>query len=47
MARLVSDIASGRLHLELEHIYPFTEAIDALEKTETRHARGKSVVQVR
>lgn len=47
MAQLVSDIASGRLHLELEHTYPFNEAIDALKKTETRHARGKSVVQIR
>lgn len=46
MARLVNDIATGRLHLELERIYPFDGALSALEKTETRHARGKVVVQV-
>ena len=44
MDALVDDIADGRIRLVLEHIYPFAEAIAALEKTETRSARGKSVV---
>lgn len=47
MADLVEDIASGRIRLVLEHVYPFDQAPAALEKTETRHARGKLVVTVR
>lgn len=46
MAELVNNIATGRIRLVLEHIYPFAEALSALEKTETRHARGKLVVTV-
>lgn len=44
MDRLMDAIVSGRVRLILEHVYPFDEAISALEKTETRHARGKLVV---
>jgi NADPH:quinone reductase-like Zn-dependent oxidoreductase len=44
VAQLASDIAEGRVQIVLEHIYPFDRAIDALRKTETRHARGKIVV---
>lgn len=47
MAALVGDIAAGHLHLEIEHVHPFAEALLALEKTGTRHARGKVVVRVR
>lgn len=46
MAELVTDISTGRTRLVLEHIYPFEQAVTALEKTETRHARGKLVVTV-
>lgn len=42
----VSDIAEGKIRLVIEHIYPFAQAIDALEKTETRHAKGKLVVSL-
>lgn len=45
MTELVDDIATGRIRLVLERIYPFDQALVALEKTETRHARGKLVVQ--
>lgn len=45
-AALVDDITAGRIELVLEHVYPFAEALTALEKTETRHARGKLVVTV-
>lgn len=41
---LLKEIAEGRIHLVLEKIYPFEEAVAALEKTETRHARGKLIV---
>lgn len=44
MAELVDDIAAGRTRLVLEQVYPFDKALEALEKTETRHARGKLVV---
>lgn len=44
MADLLAAIADGRIRVVLERIYPFTEAVTALEKTETRHARGKLVV---
>lgn len=43
---LLTDIASGRVRLTLARVYPFDEAISALEQTETRHARGKLVVSV-
>jgi NADPH:quinone reductase-like Zn-dependent oxidoreductase len=46
MAALVDDICADRIHLVIEHVYPFDEALTALEKTETRHARGKLVVTV-
>jgi NADPH:quinone reductase-like Zn-dependent oxidoreductase len=44
MTDLVEAIAEGRIRLVLERVYPFAEAVAALEKTETRHARGKLVV---
>lgn len=44
MADLLAAIADGRIRMVLERFYPFTEAVAALEKTETRHARGKLVV---
>ncbi|MEO5608619.1 MAG: NADP-dependent oxidoreductase [Ornithinibacter sp.] len=47
MADLVADTASGRIRVVVEHVYPFDQALSALEKTETRHARGKLVVTVR
>lgn len=46
VAKLASDAAEGRIRLVIERVYPFDEALDALEKTETRHARGKIVVSM-
>lgn len=46
LSNLINDIVSDNVQIKLEHIYPFKEAIDALEKTETRHAQGKLVVRV-
>lgn len=40
----MDDITTGHVHLVLEHVYTFADALSALEKTETRHARGKLVV---
>lgn len=47
LVELLDDISTGRIRLVLEHVYPFDKALTALEKTETRHARGKLVVKVR
>lgn len=44
MAQLVADIAAGRIRLVLGHVYAFDDALVALERTETRHGRGKLVV---
>ncbi len=41
--QMVHDIAKGAIQLVIEKEYQFDEALDALMKTETRHARGKLV----
>lgn len=46
VAELVTEISTGRTRMVIEHVYPFEQALTALEKTETRHARGKLVVSV-
>lgn len=43
-AQLLADIAAGSLHVELEQVYPFTGAPEALTKVQTRRARGKVVL---
>lgn len=43
---LLNDITIGKVKVEIENIYAFNDAIKALEKTETRHARGKLVVSM-
>lgn len=43
---LLDAMATGDIQTVIEAQYPFERALDALEKTETRHARGKSVVTV-
>lgn len=47
MRQLVDDIAAGRIRVVVEQVHRFDQAVTALEKTESRHARGKSVVAVR
>lgn len=41
---LVQLIAEGKIKVVIEKAYPFDMALDALDKTGTRSARGKSVV---
>lgn len=41
VADLASAVAKGGIRLVLEQVYPFDQALAALQKTETRHARGK------
>lgn len=42
---LIDTISTGEIKLEIEKEYEFDKALDALAKTETRHARGKVVVK--
>lgn len=44
LAALMDDIVAGRLRLVIEQVYPFTEALSALAKVQTRRARGKVVL---
>lgn len=46
LADLAAKVASGDIHVEIEKVYPFEQGVRALEKTETRRARGKVVVLV-
>lgn len=45
MTDLIDRIIDGDVRFVLEHAYAFEDALSALEKTETRHARGKLVVR--
>ena len=44
--QFVSDVADDKIKIVIEKEYSFEDAMEALEKTETRHARGKLVVIV-
>lgn len=46
LLELVEQITGGRLRLEIEQIYPFDNALEALSKVQTRHARGKIVLSL-
>ncbi len=46
LAQLTADVAAGDIHVELETVYPFDDALSALEKVRTRRARGKSVLSL-
>lgn len=43
---LLVSVAEGTIRAVVEAKYSFAEALKALEKTETRHARGKLVVRL-
>ncbi|PRZ42802.1 NADPH:quinone reductase-like Zn-dependent oxidoreductase [Antricoccus suffuscus] len=45
LADLMAQIASREMHVEVERVYPFDNALDALAKVQTRHARGKLVLR--
>jgi len=45
--QLLSAITEGSIQTMIEAEYSFSQALAALEKTETRHARGKLVVNMR
>ncbi|MGO1177225.1 MAG: zinc-binding dehydrogenase [Brevibacterium aurantiacum] len=41
---LIDDVAEGALQVEIERRYAFHEALEAIEKVRSRHARGKVVI---
>ncbi|REB08573.1 NADP-dependent oxidoreductase [Sporosarcina sp. BI001-red] len=41
---LIQEIADGTYQLVIEQTYPFEQGLEALQKTQTRHARGKLVL---
>jgi NADPH:quinone reductase-like Zn-dependent oxidoreductase len=46
LSQLAADVAAGRVRVVVERAYPFEDALAALEKTMTRHARGKIVLTI-
>lgn len=44
LSQLAADAAAGRVRVVVEHVYPFEQGLEALQKSETRHARGKIVL---
>lgn len=46
LAKLMDQIATDEIQLTIEKVYPFEEALDALDKTTKRHARGKLVINL-
>lgn len=46
MRQLITEMQSGKITPVIEKIYKFKQALSALEKVESRHARGKTVVYI-
>ncbi len=44
--QLMDQVASGSIRLEIERVYPFSEAPNALAQAGTRHTRGKLVLSL-
>lgn len=43
---LMRDVVAKELHLEIERVYPFDQAVEALARVRTRHVRGKLVLRL-
>jgi NADPH:quinone reductase-like Zn-dependent oxidoreductase len=46
LSELAEQVAAGQLRVEIERVYPFDDALAALDKVQTRHARGKIVLSL-
>jgi NADPH:quinone reductase-like Zn-dependent oxidoreductase len=46
LAQLARDVVAGPVRVVVEHAYPFEEGVEALEKTATRHAQGKTILLI-
>ncbi len=42
--QLVADVATGKIRVVIDQIFPFERGIEALERIEKRHGRGKTVL---
>ncbi len=47
LIQIMNKIAQGKIQLTIENIYDFEDGLEALEKVQTRRARGKSVIAVK
>ena len=43
---LMAGVVTKELHLEIERVYPFDQAAEALSRVQTRHVRGKLVLRL-
>lgn len=46
LSQLLTDVSEKKVHLELEQVYPFAAAAEALARVQTRHVRGKLVLRL-
>lgn len=46
LTTMMTQISRHDIQLTIEKVYPFANALDALQKTTTRHARGKVVIDL-
>lgn len=46
LEQLMADVATQRIRVVIERVYPFEDALAALAKVQSRHARGKQVLRV-
>ncbi|MPV50270.1 zinc-binding dehydrogenase [Pseudactinotalea sp. HY160] len=46
LIRLMADVVANEVHVEIERVYPFDDAAEALARVRTRHARGKLVLRL-
>lgn len=46
LVQLMADVVRDEVHVEIERVYPFVEAADALARVQTRHVRGKLVLRI-
>lgn len=46
LVQLMEDVGTGTVHVEIEQVHPFDDALSALAKVQTRHARGKTVLRL-
>ena len=46
LTALMAAATAGEVHLEIERVHPFAEALEALDRVRTRHVRGKLVLSL-
>lgn len=46
LIQMMTDVVENKMHLEIERVYPFDDAAEALSRVQTRHVRGKLVLRM-